>query len=113
MARLIAEKSHSYGTRRLKAGDEYEASEMHAKVLVAARLARLPPEKAASRPSPAVKHEEKAEATAQAAVVNPASGERPEDIDRLRGEARRLGIEVDGRWGTVRLKYEIAQAKSR
>ena len=108
MARLIAEKSHSYGTRRLKAGDEYEASEMHAKVLVAARLARLPPEKTASRPVPAVKHEEKAAATAQAAVQ-----ERPEDLDRLRGEARRLGINIDGRWTAVRLNYEIAQAKQK
>jgi hypothetical protein len=44
MKRLIAQKSHSYGTRQLVAGDEYEASRIHSRVLVAAKIARYAPE---------------------------------------------------------------------
>ncbi len=44
MKRLIAQKSHSYGTRQLVAGDEYEASRVHSRVLVAAKLAKYAPE---------------------------------------------------------------------
>jgi hypothetical protein len=81
MARLIAEHGHCYGTRRLRAGDEYEASEMDARVLVAVLMARLAPE-----PS-------------------------TDELERLRAEAEALGIRVDGRWGPVRLNYEIKMAR--
>ena len=53
MAKLIAEKSHDYGTRRLKAGDEYEASESYAKVLVAVHMARYAKKKAKAAVRPA------------------------------------------------------------
>lgn len=33
------------------------------------------------------------------------------DIDRLRAQAERLGIHIDGRWGAARLRQEIAKAK--
>ena len=85
--KLIAERNHKYGTRRLVAGDEYEATDMHAKVLVGIRKARYAPSLEQAAP---VKHVEKAETHAQPQAVD-------HDLDRLRTEAKRLGIEVDGR----------------
>jgi len=83
MARLIAEQGHCYGTRRLRAGDEYEASEQDARVLVAVLLARPAPD-------------------------NPSTDE----LEQLRTEAEVLGIRVDRRWGPVRLNYEIKLVRS-
>jgi hypothetical protein len=39
LTRLIATKPFHYNTRRLKAGDEFDASHVHARVLVAAQRA--------------------------------------------------------------------------
>lgn len=45
MAKLIANKTHLYGTRRLQAGDVYEADEPYAHTLVLAQIARYAPDK--------------------------------------------------------------------
>jgi hypothetical protein len=83
MTKLIAERTHNYGTRRLRAGDEYEATDMHASLLVANLMARYAP----SSPS-------------------------SDELDRLRAEAEALGVRVDRRWGDIRLRHEIMQART-
>jgi len=98
--KLIATKAYSYNTRRLRAGDEFEANDYHARVLVGARRARYAPEQAKTEPQPLAR------------AVKP----EPEDdglkiLERLHAQAERLGITVDGRWGVNRLQQEIAQAK--
>lgn len=103
MARLIAEKSHSYGTRRLKAGDEYEASELDARVLVAVLLARLAPDNPSLASSERSDMSRQSEATAE---------DGTDVLERLRTEAESLGIRIDRRWGPVRLNYEIKLARS-
>lgn len=89
--KLIARKSFRYNTRRLMAGEEFEAKDKYVAALVGARLARH----------------------AEAATPAPAAPPKPvgPDIDELRAEAERLGVDVDGRWGVNRLQQEIAQAK--
>jgi hypothetical protein len=82
MTKLIAERTHTYGTRRLRAGDEYEATEPDANLLVAVLMARYAPDQSA------------------------------DELERLRAEAETLGIRVDRRWGPVRLNYEIKLARS-
>ena len=42
--KLIANKSMKYKTRRLQAGDEFDATNMHARILVGARKARYAPQ---------------------------------------------------------------------
>jgi len=91
--KLIATKSYSYDTRRLKAGDEFDATDMHARILIGARKARYAPDQAKPEPpQPVIERNE---------------------IDSLRAQAERLGIAVDGRWGVARLQQEISQAKRR
>jgi hypothetical protein len=82
MTKLIAERSHLYGTRRLRAGDEYEATEPDASLLVAVLMARYAPDQSA------------------------------DELERLRAEAEALGIRIDRRWGPTRLNYEIKLARS-
>lgn len=118
--KLKAIKPHSYGTRRLKAGDEYEAPIREAVALVMKRRAQFvkaPPGRRAeeSAPVPSVPRYEpepepqpKSEPHAVAAM----SSAQPPDIDQLRLQATQLGINVDGRWGVHRLQSEIAQAQS-
>jgi len=98
--KLIATRSYSYNTRRLRAGDEFEANDYHARVLVGARRARYAPEQEAPKPA------------ARMVVPEP----EPEDdgakmLEKLRAQADRLGISVDGRWGAARLQQEIAQRR--
>jgi len=111
-----------YGTRALVAGDQFEMPREWADILIRLGKARLADEK----PTPTVSQVQQTEAVdasaETAATVNltdhlakPAIDSRNEqpDLDSLRRKAKALGIEVDGRWGTVRLNYEIAQAKSK
>jgi hypothetical protein len=108
--RLIAVKPHKYGTRHLTAGDEYEAPTRHAFALLASKKARfaadtsrppkVPPQSAPVRAPPE-----------PAAVPEPMTVAAVERMESLRAEAERLGIEVDGRWGTIRLQQEIAKAR--
>jgi len=108
--KLIATRSYRYDTRRLQAGDEFEATDMHARILVGARKARY---------APAQKEPEGADyfrvAPAEPEPL-PKPKPLPDDdgakiLERLRAQAERLGIVVDGRWGATRLQHEIAQAK--
>jgi hypothetical protein len=100
--KLIVRKAHKYGTRHLTAGEEYEFPDRHAVALVAAKKARF----ASDAPM----------RTTKTQVAPPSAPERIEeerienvtDIDQLRGQATRLGILVDGRWGVARLQHEIA-----
>lgn len=100
MTRLIATKALRYNTRSMVAGDEFEATDMHARILVGIRKARHAPEKVVP-----AKSVETAEPKAIASVDH--------DLDRLRIEAKRLGVEVDGRWGDIRLRHEIMQARQK
>jgi hypothetical protein len=107
MRSLMAIKPHKYGTRHLTAGDEYEAPPRHAVALVAGKKARF-------ADKPARVPEAKAEAKVEAVVEEHAEADdiaEPMKIDSLRMEATQLGIDVDGRWGVIRLQHEIAQAK--
>lgn len=109
--KLIATKSHLYGTRRLVAGDEFDVADMKGRLLVAARLARHAPEPgppAAMVPEPAA---EPMAAPPPVSHETPEPAEHHSSIDDLREEAEALGIAVDGRWGVVRLQAEIARAK--
>jgi hypothetical protein len=104
MRKLIATKTHTYGTRRLKAGDEFVAPGSEARLWVALGKARyaassLPPDKPQTPPPPVRSEPEPAVAAAV------------ERMESLRAQAERLGIEVDGRWGTIRLQQEIAKAR--
>jgi hypothetical protein len=103
MLPLKAIKPHLYGTRRLEAGDEYEAPVEEAIAQVAMRRADFV--KGKPRPVPA--------ATAKPEAAPPEPSKPIIDIDDLRSEATELGIDVDGRWGMARLQHEIDQAKSR
>lgn len=130
--KLIATKSYRYDTRRLVAGDEFEATDMHARILVGARKARYAPDQTPEVPP------QRMDSTTQvtaiqvavgAGVMTPNEGRakldlkpieggeseatvvEPNDIDSLRAQAERLGIAVDGRWGMVRLQHEIMQAR--
>jgi hypothetical protein len=99
--KLIATKSYSYDTRRLKAGDEFDTTnDMHARILVGARKARYAPEQKPTPPTPVV-------------VMPTKIVEAPDElsIDKLRAEAEHHGIAVDGRWGVSRLQQEITRAK--
>ena len=101
--KLIANKSMKYKTRRLQAGDEFDAKDRHARIYVGARLARYAPDQDDAEMPKVVlaPPERKTEAQAR----------EDDEIDRLRGQAERLGIHVDGRWGVNRLQQEIAMAK--
>lgn len=82
--RLTATRNFKYGTRRLQAGDEFDAPMAHGMLLVGYKKAIEQ-----TNPEPA----------------------RDESMDVLRRAARALGIIVDGRWGKRRLQSEI-EAKS-
>lgn len=92
--KLIATRSYSYDTRRLRAGDEFDTvNDMHARALVGARRARY-----AAEPVQPVQ--------SQPAIP-------PDELEELRARAERLGVQVDRRWGVYRLQQEIMQAKRR
>jgi len=112
ISRLIAIKPHKYGTRHLTAGDEYEAPARHALALLAAKKARFAA--ATSRPPKHPPQSVPVRAPPEpAAVPEPAVAAAVERMESLRAEAEQLGIEVDGRWGTIRLQHEIQTAKGR
>jgi hypothetical protein len=95
---LLAVKPHRYGTRHLTAGEEYEAPLRDAVALVVGRKARF--------------QAQRKEAAASPVRSNPPAIEAQSDsIEALRTQARALGIEVDGRWGTARLQYEIGKQR--
>jgi hypothetical protein len=116
MLRVKAIRPHLYGTRRLEAGDEYEAPAEEAIAHVATRKADFikqitkPP---VAAPKPAAEPPPAYEATQREAVEATAETSEASPLDELRQQAGALGINVDGRWGIARLRYEIEQAKRR
>jgi hypothetical protein len=83
MKRMVAAKSFFYGTRALRAGDEFDVQRPTARLLVAVGRARE--------------------------AVVPAEPE--ETVETLRAKAKEAGIKkIDARWGIARLKAEIEAA---
>jgi hypothetical protein len=106
MRRMMAVKPHKYGTRHLTAGEEYEAPARHALALLASKKARY-----AAEASPRPPGKLPPQSLPPAPLPEPAVAARMETdpLDELRGQAHRLGIEVDRRWGAVRLQLEISK----
>ena len=102
--RMMAVKPHKYGTRHLTAGEEYEVPARHALALLASRKARYAAPRPPSEPPPAPVRDP--------LPPEPVATAPRTELDALRSEAEQLGIEFDGRWGTVRLAHEIAKAKA-
>ena len=97
--KLIATRPMRYRTRRLQAGEEFEeANDVFARVLVMRKRAQYA-DKPAAKPAP------------EPPRPAPPPAEEDNSLDDLREEAERLGVDVDGRWGKVRLQAEIARAK--
>jgi hypothetical protein len=114
VVRLVAigPGKHVYGTRAMVAGDEFEMSREWADILIRLGKARLADEKPKAAPAAQAMQTEKTEAKAEVKAETAAVANEQREIERLRHEAQRLGIAVDGRWGTVRLNYEIEQKKT-
>lgn len=125
MLALKALRAHLYGTRRLEAGDEYEAPALEAIAHVANRRAdfvkgRRKPAVVAPVVEAVSAVEEQAAEKPKPESIEPELLEQPvasmtsgPSLDDLRLQATALGIDVDGRWGRARLQYEIEQAQRR
>ena len=112
MTSLVAAKEFTYATRRLQAGDTFDASARDARVLIAIKKASLPaPASEPAVPEQASKPEVKAPDPAPVAPEDDAPLSDDADLEALRTEATTLGIEVDRRWKQARLAKEIAAAK--
>lgn len=86
MPKLIATKAMTYATRRLRAGDEFEATNQHARIL-------------------------KAIGKASDAAVAPKRQEPAVDVvEVLRRRATEMGLQFDRRWGEARLREAIESA---
>lgn len=126
--KLIAIKPFSYATRRLLAGDEFEAPRRIAKALIGAKRARDANRGNLEAPTAAIAKQIMAAVFTSPMMEKPVVEEPestllsvPEEetftfveeeenvstVEQLRAEARSLGIEVDGRWGIHRLRAEI------
>jgi hypothetical protein len=119
MLPLKSRRPHLYGTRRLEAGDEYEAPVEEAIAHVAMRKADfakakkpapVAPENKPADP-PAVPPQPQSEPAAHAVGAMTVASFQGPSLDSLRLQATQLGINVDGRWGVARLQHEIEQAK--
>ena len=100
--RLIALKPFAYATRRMRAGEIFEAPERDARLLLAAKRARQTDEREPAKvppPPPRLIRE--------AAAVTP----QVDVMARLRAEAESLGVRVNRRWGERRLREELAKAR--
>lgn len=118
-------RPQTYGTRELKAGDEVEMPYQEALARILKKTAQFAPKTPKAMPKPQPKPEtERVQAERMVAdaqrdlaagreVLVPlaVADEKAGALDRLRAEATALGIEVDGRWGILRLEHEIAQTK--
>lgn len=91
--RMVALKPLTYATRRLQAGDQFEAVFRDARVLKAIGKAR-----------------DDYETVAPAAPLADPAQPEPGSLDALRAEAEAAGVHVDRRWGEGRLRQEIASA---
>ncbi len=105
--RMVATKPHKYGTRHLTAGEEYEVDGRHALALLAGKKARYAVESRRPPNDPPPLPPSLAPSPEPAAVAAPQS----DPLEDLRMQASHLGIEVDRRWGSMRLQHEIAKTK--
>lgn len=109
---LVAVQRMTYNTRRLQAGDSFDASERDARLLVGLRKAKIGPPPAPARAQPRAEPVRPPEPARPAA---PPSAEPEAEhgpyIERLRATARSLDIAVDLRWGARRLESEIASKR--
>jgi hypothetical protein len=100
---MIAAKSLTYGTRRLRAGDTFDASRQDVRVLTAVGLAREtnrppPPPNTQSAKGDAPRREPDLRSMEDANT----------DIDMLRQQYQAIkGREPDKRWRVARLRAEI------
>jgi uncharacterized membrane protein len=109
MRRVMAVKPHKYGTRHLTAGEEYELPARHALALLASKkVSYVEPHK---RPAPTAVSPRPPGEPPAAPVRDSPTPEPAAEIEYLRAQAEQLGIEVDGRWGVVRLQHEIAKVR--
>jgi hypothetical protein len=109
ISKVIAIKPHKYGTRHLVAGDEYEIPARHALALVAGKKARYATSKRERMPAKPVPAPPDEAPPAEPVTVRVESGSG--DIEALRVQATQLGLDVDGRWGVARLRYEIERMR--
>lgn len=93
--RLVALKPLRYATRRLQAGDTFEAGYRDARLLIQIKRARTADAEPAAD---TVRLDAKVEAS-------------DADLSGLRAVAAQLGVHVDGRWGEARLVDEIEAAR--
>jgi hypothetical protein len=100
--KLIAIKPMRYDTRRLLAGDEFEASNSHGRLLVGIRKAIASPYRVPGRVAP-IPPDLAARITQR--------NERDE-LECMRDQAKAAGIEIDNRWGVKRLQTEIEKVQS-
>jgi hypothetical protein len=115
MLTLKSLRPHLYGTRRLEAGDEYEAPVEEAIAAVAMRKADFVKGKKPAAVAPEIKPTVESAPAPSVPRYEP-EPELPEirpSIDDLRLQATQLGIDVDGRWGAARLQHEINEARQR
>ncbi len=112
MVKLRAAKDMKYGTRRLRAGDEFDAPNKDAKLLIAIKQAHEMRPPAAVRPAIADADAD-ADAEKIAAAATPATPATP--ADEL-AEARAAYREAFGKapyhtWDVATLRQKIAAAK--
>lgn len=98
MRNLIATKSLTYATRRLRAGDGFIVrSDKDAKVLIA--IGKAKPDLETAKPKAR---------KAEKATAEPAPSEDQNDLEKLRNAyLEQKGEEPDKRWGVARLKLEL------
>jgi hypothetical protein len=107
--KLVALKPLTYNTRRLLPGDSFEARKpSDARVLIAVKKARA----AQSRPTTSVPPPPRHVAEKIAQSVGQ-TRESDDELTLLRNRAKELGVEIDGRWGTARLRIEIEAVRSK
>ena len=119
---MIAAKRLTYRTRRLKAGDPFEASEGDARLFRAVRLADYAADYAPADPSPGLPAAENSGAAANERAIEEAveaiSSFEPPSTDAdppadLRADYEALtGGPPDRRWGEARLRAEIARRRN-
>ena len=116
--RMLAVKPFKYATRHLTAGEEFEVPARHALALLAGKKARYATSSAAASLAAALAVSPRPPGEPPAAPVRDTPTPEPvvvvpepAEIDTLRMQANELGIEVDRRWGVVRLQHEIHQAR--
>jgi hypothetical protein len=128
--KLVATRTLSYATRRLQAGDRFEAINRDARVLKAIGKARddydapvtgalpnPPPVPSDAVPPQPVYHAPpnppSVPSDAPSTPTPVAQHNEHDPLDALRSEAEALGLHIDRRWGEARLSQEIDAARER